>query len=67
MPYCLSSHVKLNSMSRMVILGYFPLQILTMFEENYPENLKKVLLIKGEELLHQSNDIRIILFDNKQF
>ncbi len=67
MPYCLSSHVKLNVMSRMVILGYFPLQILTMFEENYPENLKKVLLIKGEELLHQSNDIRIILFDNKQF
>ncbi len=66
MPYCLSSHVKLNVMFRMVILGYFPLQILTMFEENYPENLKKVLLIKGEELLHQSNDIRIILFDNKQ-
>lgn len=24
------------------------LQILSMFEENYPENLKKVLLIKGK-------------------
>ncbi len=40
-------HVKLNTF-KIVILGYFPLQILTMFEENYPESLKKVLLIKGE-------------------
>lgn len=37
----------MHSFASLVILPLFSSQILTMFEDNYPEGLKRVFLIKG--------------------